>query len=333
MTNHLELNWKLDGFVDEQRYYCSETPIDPENLPAPKAILTGDVRTYIDTSIEIGNAYYVRIGAVKNGTEKISEQIRKLAGIEWTPSVIASNRLWLSANDYQAGIWSNKLSNTIGFTNSIPLQQPTIVENNGVKSVDFNGSQFLSSTQAEAKNLARNTSKIWFSVAMKLKGIDASNTPSVLSIMTPAGSSRFYLRCLQNSRTLSIATRRLDSDPTIVRSILDQNLNETNIIIGQLDYAAGTLNAWINGVQISQQAIQSGGATSDTAAGFSVGVGAWVSGITEAFLKAEIFDLQLGHGMIDTATRQKLEGWIAHTYKLIDKLQNDHPYKVLIPTL
>lgn len=44
MTNRLELNWSLDGFVDEQRYYCSETPIDSENLPAPKVILDGEAR-------------------------------------------------------------------------------------------------------------------------------------------------------------------------------------------------------------------------------------------------------------------------------------------------
>ena len=38
MTNRLELSWKLDGFIGEQRYYCSETPIDVNNLPVPKAI-------------------------------------------------------------------------------------------------------------------------------------------------------------------------------------------------------------------------------------------------------------------------------------------------------
>lgn len=75
MTNRLELSWKLDGFVDEQHYYCSETPIDPLNLSAPKAILTGDVRAYTDTAIEIGKTYYIRIGSVKNGVEKLGEQI------------------------------------------------------------------------------------------------------------------------------------------------------------------------------------------------------------------------------------------------------------------
>lgn len=75
MTNHLELNWKLDGFVDEQRYYCSETPIDLESLPVPKAILAGDVRSYVDATIEVGKTYFVRVGSVKNGVEKLSDEI------------------------------------------------------------------------------------------------------------------------------------------------------------------------------------------------------------------------------------------------------------------
>lgn len=33
MTNRLEINWKLDGDIDEQRYYCSETPIGCFLLP------------------------------------------------------------------------------------------------------------------------------------------------------------------------------------------------------------------------------------------------------------------------------------------------------------
>ncbi|WP_194229667.1 hypothetical protein [Acinetobacter cumulans] len=77
--NRLELNWKLDGFVDEQRYYCSETPIDTENLPTAKAVLAGDVRTYVDTDIEIGKTYYVAVGSVKNGVEKLSGIVKAKA--------------------------------------------------------------------------------------------------------------------------------------------------------------------------------------------------------------------------------------------------------------
>lgn len=74
MTNRLELNWKLDGFVDEQRYYCSETSIDPENLPVPKAVLGSAARAYIDTNIIADHKYYVRMSAVKGGIEKISTE-------------------------------------------------------------------------------------------------------------------------------------------------------------------------------------------------------------------------------------------------------------------
>lgn len=73
MTNRLELNWELDGFVDEQRYYCSEFPIDIENLPPPKATLDGAIRSYIDTDIESGKTYDICISSVKNNVEKISE--------------------------------------------------------------------------------------------------------------------------------------------------------------------------------------------------------------------------------------------------------------------
>lgn len=75
MTNRLELNWKLDGFVDEQRYYCSLTPINTNSLPAPKAVLAGDVRAHTDSDITPGDVYHVRVGSVKDGTEKLGDEI------------------------------------------------------------------------------------------------------------------------------------------------------------------------------------------------------------------------------------------------------------------
>lgn len=79
-ANRLELNWSLDGFVDEQRYYCSETPIDANNLPLPKAILSGDVRSHIDTSIDYGKTYYLQLSSVKNSLEKLSTAVEKYTG-------------------------------------------------------------------------------------------------------------------------------------------------------------------------------------------------------------------------------------------------------------
>ncbi len=75
-VDRLELNWDLDGFVDEQRYYCSETTIDVNNLPAPDAVLSRYVRAYADTSVSVDKVYNVLVGSVKNSIEKLSYHVR-----------------------------------------------------------------------------------------------------------------------------------------------------------------------------------------------------------------------------------------------------------------
>ena len=90
MTNRLELNWKLDDLVDEQRYYCSETPIDVNNLPVQKAIIAGGVRTYSDTAIEVGKTYYVAVSSVKGSIEKVSQVIEISTGGDAYWSNVAS---------------------------------------------------------------------------------------------------------------------------------------------------------------------------------------------------------------------------------------------------
>ena len=80
MTNRLEISWELDGFIDEQRYYCSETPIDKNALPAPKAIIANHIRSYVDNvGIVQGKTYYIYVSAVRGTIEKLSELITVVA--------------------------------------------------------------------------------------------------------------------------------------------------------------------------------------------------------------------------------------------------------------
>lgn len=107
MTNRLELNWKLDGFVDEQRYYCSETPIDTENLPVPKAIIVGDARTYTDTAIDVDKTYYVAVGSVRGGIEKVSQELKVFAGgDEFIDSVVSLLNFESDLTDFKGSIWT-----------------------------------------------------------------------------------------------------------------------------------------------------------------------------------------------------------------------------------
>lgn len=120
MTNRLELNWKLYGVVDEQRYYCSETPLDLLALPTAKAVLLGDTRTYADTDIEVGKTYYIRISSVKNSIEKFSDEITVTAegfivNLDFENGLIdKSGKIWVvngaaQVSSEDAAIGSNSL--------------------------------------------------------------------------------------------------------------------------------------------------------------------------------------------------------------------------------
>ena len=112
MTNRLELNWKVDGFIDEQRYYCSETLIDTENLPVPKAVLAGDVRAYTDTSIEPDTTYYIAVGSVKSGIEKISAQVTVVtSSTPWFSTSVVLNQIQNAATLYHNYTGVASLSN------------------------------------------------------------------------------------------------------------------------------------------------------------------------------------------------------------------------------
>ncbi|WP_291390493.1 LamG-like jellyroll fold domain-containing protein [Acinetobacter sp.] len=127
-TNRLELNWNLDGFIDEQRYYCSETPIDTANLPVPKAVLASHVRSYVDTDIEFGNTYYVVVSSVKGGIEKVSQEVEISAeGDPHWDKVVAllhfdgdltdeTGRIWTPQNNpqFSNGVFGNCLDTNAG---------------------------------------------------------------------------------------------------------------------------------------------------------------------------------------------------------------------------
>lgn len=135
MTNRLELNWKLDGFVDEQRYYCSETSIDVNNLPAPKAIIAGDARTYTDTAIDVYKTYYVAVGAVKGGVEKVSQELEIFAGSDehWDKVVALLHFNGDLVDKAEKGVYTK--TNGVAFTNDAVFNEPAIRINNTQDSV------------------------------------------------------------------------------------------------------------------------------------------------------------------------------------------------------
>lgn len=171
MTNRLELNWNLEGLVDEQRYYCSDSHIDVDNLPVPKAVLAGDVRTYVDTDIDVGKTYYVRIGSAKNAVEKLSAE--QIIDLNYKVKLLISNNSLIDNGYSQLG-WTERgaitynANNEISFDDNAYLLSANNFEFNANWKIEFDfliPADAVSSYFELFKNMARwNTGGIRISV-------------------------------------------------------------------------------------------------------------------------------------------------------------------------
>lgn len=194
MTNRLELNWKLDGFVDEQRYYCSETPIDPLNLPAPKDVLAGDVRSYVDAAIDVGKTYYVAVGSVKNGVEKLSDiaSVTTINDVNWSnvATLLHFNDnlydeknevLWTSASPvFVSGKW--------GKAASFNANNSNVIKSTNFASINLGSSDFR--IQLQLKLNRKSGASEWMGVFGKQ---DADATRSYALLVNNSSSKLVFI--------------------------------------------------------------------------------------------------------------------------------------------
>lgn len=189
MTNRLEINWKLDGFVDEQRYYCSETPIDPLDPPAPKAVLAGDIRTYTDTAIDVDKTYYVAVGAVKGGVEKVSQELEIFAGSDehWDKVVALLHFNGDLVDKAEKGVYTK--TNGVDFVNDAVFGEPAIKIANTQDSVTTNNNSVWQFSDQD------------FCIEFPMLALDISGYQAILSKWQspPNSSTEFLLSLYQGS--------------------------------------------------------------------------------------------------------------------------------------
>ncbi|MEG2273677.1 MAG: hypothetical protein RSC05_15540 [Acinetobacter sp.] len=335
MTNRLELNWKLDGFVDEQRYYCSGTPIDPENLPTPTAILTGDVRSYLDsTARELGRNYHIYVSAVKNNVEKISLDTQAVFGKVWAPSNLANAaKIWSDTDSLSTGALSvleNKGVIETPFTQSASSRQPQVVADvlNGHGVISFDGVDDYIAMQSEsAGDLFRNTGVGWLFTVFKRR-----SGALLFDVREPSGGSRFLSQT--TSSALSFSSRRLDNSST-ASSTAAADVSNFGIRFDRLTYSSANLLMRFNGEQVFNASHGTAGLTSNTRSQSNyVSIGERAGNLTGTPWGGDIACIIAGSGSAPTSEEiLKLEGWAAHKYGLTGNLPADHPYKILVPTI
>lgn len=335
MTNRLELNWKLDGFVDEQRYYCSEVPIDVNNLPAPKAVLPGDALTHTDAAIEIGKTYHVCVSSVKNNTEKFSEIKSILTGKEFSPSDISSIKMLIDENSlitHDSNIVSSvvdQITNS-SFVQTIEGRKPLLVSNglNGKNILRFS-SDVLYTSDLNLRQQWNNTPVIW-SFAVYKSIASSTRDKCYFSINTVAQNPGYAAEAGAPAAydVPYVYGRRFGSQQWKGRSDVNVKLDEWVMCYSEINFAGDGLRISTNGGVIRQSS-NAWGSTNNTeqANAYSINIGASNRDIDSVF-NGDIACIIFGSGDILMQDEiDKIMGWAAHKYGLTTNLPVDHPYK------
>ena len=263
MTDRLELNWKLDGLVDEQRYYCSETPIDVNNLPVQKAIIAGGVRTYSDTAIEVGKTYYVAVSSVKGSIEKVSQVIEiSTGGDEHWANVIALlhfdgnlvdgsglNFEYSGANPiFKSGKFGQALGQTYGTKNYVSR----IVDlNSNICTIEA----FFKQTQTAQRSMVFNTYTIGSPTGGALLSVYSNqiifniNAETILTVPYTPDSEFHHIALVMNAGTVmlfldgvlknSVSSSAIIANKRMYIDVDTYNERNTGLIIDELRITKG----------------------------------------------------------------------------------------------
>jgi len=288
-------------------------------------------KSYSDTTAIKGITYLYSVGAVKNGIEKVSDEISRLAGEAWTPTNLSSQPKVYLLSDNVVVDSSNRVSqlndisgNNNNFTQSSDTLKPIYID--GV--IRFDGvDDRLSSANL---NLFKNISDAWIFTVYKKRGLTTSSIGHSLFYADVDGTNinRFFLIAKRASTGLtSFAARTLLTDTTSVISSPTIRDGTTMMAYAQARYSTGTTKLRTNAIDDATGTITASLTSNVTASAINIGYGK-VDGAGDVDVSAII----LGTGSVPSSDEiKKLEGWAAHKYELTANLPSDHPYKTNPP--
>lgn len=260
--------------------------------------------------------------------------ISQPTGGTWTPADMVKRAWYDASSDSYLSVTSGGNVTNVrdrsgnGFDlSSLTTGRPARVIGalNGLNVINFSGSQI------SRKNTSSNVFKnIGSGLLVALRKItNRSSLGYVFSISKNSDASpRAALIIGASGNKNSMIGRRLDSDSVKNIHSTDNGSSDWEIHIGVYDWANSNAYLYINGaLQGSDTNFQTDGNTSNTNANEIMIGGNKNSGyITGQFAEALIVESD-----ITSATRQRIEGYLAHKWGLTSLLENGHPYKNFSP--
>lgn len=258
--------------------------------------------------------------------------ILQSAGGTWTPADMVTRAWYDASSDSYLTFVSGNVNTVIDRSgNGINLSSSTgnrpsrvIGALNGLNVLDFSGGQY---NAALGVNVFKNKSS-GLLVALR-KITNRSSRGEVFFISTNSnGIARASLATGISGNKNSMVGRRLDANSAVNIHSTDDGSSDWEIHIGVYDWANSNAYLYINGVlQGSNTNFQTDGDTSNTNANqVMIGGISSVNNITGQIAEALIVESD-----ITSATRQRIEGYLAHKWGLTSLLESGHPYKNFSP--
>ncbi len=337
----IKLEWAQFGYFDHFNIYRSLSPIDVNNLPSPICTNLKSMY-YFDDDVTIGKLHYYRVGSVKNGVEKFSDEISKLVGTPWTPSnLLNAAKIWGNADNVIVDS-SNRISlvtdlsgNNFNLAQPIDAQKPLLINAGVRKAMRFDAvDDCLQIASGAALDISKNTNGLWIFVVAKKASLDSVSVARRLFVFErgTSNSTRFGLFSddgTGNSLNKYVAgVRRLDADTYQYQASSNTVTTNPTILCSAINYSDGQLVLAENGVNFGKNI----GGTANTSNTSSTKVTLGGQNGLESF-NGDIYEFIVGNGILTSSGRQKLEGWAAQKYSLTANLPAGHPYKDRAPTV
>ena len=326
----------FDSF-DVIRSITSMVGVADVDLPAP--IATG-VKTmyYVDNMVTKGAIYYYKVRVWRGDESFVSNEVSALVGLVWTPENGTAKMLLIADDLTSSAVSAWKCRKTgVEFTQSNAAYQPNLSDIGGQKAVYFNGTaKMLETTNAAITGILNNKSNAWYFVVTKKDNSLAISGGSLLVNFTLGTSASGRLNLLAgdsaaNLNKYNFGGRRLDSASAsdLLTSVANSNSGSADIVAGSANYSLPKFKFHINGAFDSEFTPVNSGVGNISATNSQY---VRISATTSYAVKGWIACVIVGNTELTENERQKLEGWAAHKYGLVDKLPVGHPYKNLIPT-
>lgn len=265
-------------------------------------------------------------------------QAMRLRSALWTPASLALP-IWSISDDpgntvvsgsvntiINKGSAGNATANTAGRNNQATLNGRAVL----TADATFDGYYTYGSSTSQWKN--KGFLYLFAVNAMRAAEVTPS-TKSVLCIPRPTSTGIMgeIARNPTTANSIRGGARRLEPDAFAGANDGVNHGTSWSVIVCAIDYAAGSVSLYVDGTLAAQN---TSGLTTGTTANADSLVGVTIGATNSGMSLSENYHLAewgCGNATLNTADRQRLEGYLAHRWGLTGNLPGGHPYKTTPP--